>query len=83
MGNAFVRDRNKPGEIGRMGTKPHRSVGHFDTAAYLTPHSDIVALMALEHQSHMTNLLTRVGWETRLAVHDSAAINKALERPEG
>ena len=39
--------------------------------------------MALEHQSHMTNLLTRVGWETRMAVHDSAAINKALERPEG
>jgi hypothetical protein len=27
--------------------------------------------MALEHQSQMTNLLTRAGWETRLAIHDT------------
>jgi hypothetical protein len=39
----------------------------FDTRGYLTPHSDIVALMVLEHQTHMTNLITRLGWETRVA----------------
>ena len=83
MGNAIVRDRNKPGELDADGTQNLTNLsGHFDTAPYLAPHSDIVALMALEHQSHMTNLLIRVGWETRLAVHDSAAINKALDRPE-
>ena len=84
MGNAIVRDRNKPSELDAEGTQNLTDLSaHFDTGSYLSPYSDIVALMALEHQSHMTNLLTRVGWETRLAVHDSAAINKALERPEG
>ena len=47
--------------------------GRFDTSGYLTPFSDIVALMVLEHQTHMTNLLTRVGWEFRLATHERHA----------
>lgn len=38
----------------------------FDTTGYPSPHSDVVALMVLAHQAHMTNLLTRVGWEARL-----------------
>jgi hypothetical protein len=45
----------------------------FDTSAYLAPHSDIVALMTLEHQTRMTNLITRVGYETRVALHDARA----------
>jgi hypothetical protein len=47
--------------------------GAFDTSAYLTPHSDVVALMVLNHQLHMTNLLTRLGWEARIAEHDAPA----------
>ncbi len=39
-----------------------------DTSAYLAPSSDIVALMTIEHQTRMTNLITRIGWETRVAV---------------
>jgi len=42
----------------------------FDTDAYLSPHSDIVALLVFEHQMRMMNLITRVGWEVRVAVHD-------------
>jgi hypothetical protein len=41
----------------------------FDTAAYLTPHSDIAALMVLNHQTHMTNLLIRLGWQARILAH--------------
>jgi hypothetical protein len=41
--------------------------GRFDTAAYLTPSSDIAALMAFDHQMHAINLITRLGWETRVA----------------
>ena len=37
---------------------------------YLTPSSDIVALMTLEHQTHLINLFARVSWETRIARHD-------------
>jgi hypothetical protein len=39
----------------------------FDTNAYLTPYSDVVALMVFEHEMHMMNLFTRVGWEVRMA----------------
>jgi hypothetical protein len=39
----------------------------FDSSGYPTPYSDIAALMVLGHQAHMTNLLTRLGWEARLA----------------
>ena len=46
----------------------------FDTRGYLTPHSDIAALMVFEHQMQMTNLLTRLGWETRAAVHEKRPV---------
>jgi hypothetical protein len=39
--------------------------GKFDTSEYLSPYSDIVALMVFDHQMRMNNLLTRVGWEAR------------------
>jgi hypothetical protein len=40
--------------------------GQFDLSGYLTPYSDIVALMVLEHQAHFSNLVTRAAWEARL-----------------
>lgn len=40
--------------------------GQFDLSGYLTPYSDIVALLVLEHQAHFANLVTRAVWETRL-----------------
>jgi hypothetical protein len=43
----------------------------FDTTAYLTPHSDVVALIVLNHQTRMVNLLTRLGWQSRIAAHDA------------
>lgn len=36
---------------------------------YLSPHSDIVALMVLEHQTHAYNLLTQASFEVRHAQH--------------
>ena len=35
----------------------------FDTSKYLVPTSDVVALMTLEHQIRMTNLMIRIGWD--------------------
>ncbi|HUP39230.1 MAG TPA: hypothetical protein VM115_03850 [Vicinamibacterales bacterium] len=43
----------------------------FDAAAHLTPHSDVVAMMVLNHQTRMTNLLTRLGWQSRIAAHEA------------
>ena len=45
--------------------------GRLDTTAYPSPFSDIVSLMVFDHQMHMMNLLTRVGWEARVAIHDN------------
>jgi hypothetical protein len=43
--------------------------GRLDSDAYLTPYSDVVALMVFEHQMHAMNLFTRVGWDVRVATH--------------
>ena len=42
----------------------------FDKTPYLESTSDIVALMTLEHQTRMTDLITRFGWEARVAAAD-------------
>lgn len=84
MGNAVVEDRNQPDKLQSDGTQNLADLREkIDTGAYLTPYSDIVALMTLEHQTQMVNLIIRVGWEARIAIHDGAAICKALGRPEG
>ncbi|HVR84670.1 MAG TPA: hypothetical protein VMU54_10190, partial [Planctomycetota bacterium] len=48
-----------------------------DTDPYLTDTSDIVALMVLESQTFIHNLITRANHETRLAVLQSDEINRA------
>jgi hypothetical protein len=45
--------------------------GEFDAAPWPSPHSDVVALLVLNHQAEMTNLLTRLGWEARIAAHNA------------
>jgi hypothetical protein len=50
--------------------------GAFDTTGYLTPHSDVVALLVLNHQTRMTNLLTRLGWEARIVAHDTPSAGR-------
>ena len=44
----------------------------FDAAGFPARTSDVVALMVLEHQAHMMNLITRTGWEARLAQNGDA-----------
>jgi hypothetical protein len=39
--------------------------------AYPAPTSDIVSLMVMEHKTRMTNLLTRLNWETRMGADAS------------
>ena len=51
--------------------------GRFDLEGFPTPYSDIVALMALEHQAHMTNLITRIGWEARRVEHRAEMVAPA------
>src|SRR5262245_34906008 len=55
--------------------------GRCDGSPYLSPHSDIVALMVLEHETHMNSLITRANYQMRLALRDEGAMNRALGRP--
>ncbi|MEM6690643.1 MAG: hypothetical protein AAF664_14505 [Planctomycetota bacterium] len=55
----------------------------FRAEHYLSPHSDLVALMVLEHQSQMHNAMAQANYESRRAIHQSEEMNELLERPKG
>jgi hypothetical protein len=77
MGNAIITDMARPESMVANQTPNLKSLkGEFDTDGYLSPYSDIVGLMVFEHQMHMVNLFTRVGWEVRLAQYQER-IDKA------
>ena len=51
-------------------------------ASYLTPYSDAVAHLVFEHQLEAMNVLTRVGWEHRVAAADggsAASLERSVE----
>ena len=52
-----------------------------DASAYLTPHSDIVALMVLEHQTDVHNSIVRANFLTRQAMHHQQSLNRELGQP--
>ena len=67
LGNAVVTDPNDLASMATAETAHLASLaGRFDMDGYLSANSDIVALLVLEHQSHMLNLITRIGWEARM-----------------
>jgi hypothetical protein len=53
---------------------------HFDTAPYLTPHSDAVALLVLAHQTAVHNLITAAGYQARTTPADQPRIEGVAER---
>ena len=74
-GNAVAPNPAEPERLETLGTQNLRTLaGRVETSAYLSPASDIVALLTFEHQTQMTNLITRLGWEARIATHDSKAL---------
>jgi hypothetical protein len=54
-----------------------------DTSKYLTPTSDIVALMVLEHQVAAHNAITRAHFHTERWIHQNAVMAKHFGDPEG
>jgi len=85
MGNAMVTDHAQPRAMVTAETLHVESLeGKFNPHAYLSRHSDIVALLVFEHQMHMINLLTRVGWEVRAAAYqEPAAGNRPMNGAPG
>jgi hypothetical protein len=57
--------------------------GRFDVSRYLTPGSDVVALLVIAHQSYVHNLITNAGYEARIegdGAASSARVRSAAER---
>jgi hypothetical protein len=70
IGNAFVTDREKREAVVSDDTL-HRMApdAMFDGRGYPSTHSDVAALMVFAHQAHTINLITRLGWEWRMAAY--------------
>ena len=82
MGNVLTQ-RKSPETLDRESGANATDLSKFVSVKhYLTPHSDLVALMVLEHQVQMHNFITLANFETRSALHHDDVMNKALERPD-
>lgn len=55
----------------------------FTPSYYLSPHSDVVALLVLGHQSQMHNAIAAANFETRRAILQSNQMNELLDREPG
>ncbi|MBI3399841.1 MAG: hypothetical protein HY048_00350 [Acidobacteria bacterium] len=74
MGNAILTNADARDTMISDRTLNRTSLdGAFDARGYASAHSDIAALMVFAHQGHMTNLITRVGWEARMGEDDRRA----------
>lgn len=69
LGNQTVSDRDaqRPAD-NRAGENVTSLSGRFDAANYLSPHSDLIALMVFEHQTHVHNLLVQANFAARRAL---------------
>lgn len=71
LGNVIVKDPLELQHLDKLRVGNLENLdGEFDTEPYLTGRSDIVALMVFEHQMHVQNLIVRVNYDTRTALHN-------------
>ena len=83
MGNTRLAEDEDAGKLDRdRGANVTDLKGRFATDRYLSSHSDIVALMVLEHQTHMHNLLSRANYVSRRAMYLQREANRALGDPD-
>lgn len=81
LGNIFAIDRDDPHRVdSELGANLMQLPASVLSGAHLTEHSDIVALMVLEHQTRLHNLISRAHFETRSATHLDQSMNEVLGR---
>ena len=70
--HAFEIGRNLTDHIARLdidaGANLPSVTDRFDHQYYISPHSDVVALLVLAHQTNLHNLITRVNYEAQIAL---------------
>lgn len=83
LGNLIVRSKESPEKIDNSaGQNVNDLSAHFDTQRYLTPHSDLIALMVLEHQGDGHNFITQANFSTRQAIAYEIDFSSQLGKPE-
>ena len=84
LGNAFALDRSDPQKMDlEAGANRSELPSRVQPKLHLQPHSDLVALMVLEHQIRVHNLITKANYEARQAVAMDVSMNQALGRDSG
>ena len=84
QGNLIIHAREVPESPDNAGGMNVTDLGHrLDVARYLAPHSDIVALMVLEHQIVVHNKMTSANFTAQQALAYEADINRAFNEREG
>jgi hypothetical protein len=79
LGNLVVRGAKSPEEIdNQTGQNVTELADRVNLAVYPSKHSDLAALMVLEHQVEAHNLITRLSFQTRQALHQQAELNREL-----
>ena len=68
---AFDQQKETPNYLGNLDNLKR----FFDTSRYPGEQSDIVALMVLEHQTHMHNFITRLHYEATIALQTYGHVN--------
>lgn len=84
LGNMIMPKRLVPDDpVNETGLNCTDLKGRIDTGMYLSPHSDLVALMVLEHQTEMHNRITAANYQTQYAHRDADIINQLDGVPHG
>jgi hypothetical protein len=81
-GNAMATNPDQPSVLDTAGKQNLTSLPSVvDRSPYLENTSDLIALLTLEHQARMTDLLVRLDWEARIAQQEGklAESQKRLE----
>lgn len=84
MGNVWL---DNPKETEELDTEKGANVTDLSTlidpSPYLSAHSDLVALMVMQHQSHVHNVLAAANHAGQRAEHDTEVMNKIFDREKG
>jgi len=84
LGNLIVPRRPEPRDLkNESGLNVADLKGRIDAGHYLSTHSDLIALMVLEHQCEMHNRITAANYQTVLAHRDADVMNELDNAPKG
>jgi hypothetical protein len=82
LGNLVIKGKEVREPVDNSGGQNVTDLGpRFPTESCLTPHSDIVALMVLEHQAMVHNLMSQASFGARQALYYEESLNREMGMP--